>query len=167
MSDLTEDEFKDNYLNSEFNEEYLRSATYRATATATSKSATTLGENYEDEDEDETEGGKYDVRWHKNTGKQPQVASAPYLIDRLNGLPLQAVDWSDKGVLSSTNNQAKCFACYAFSACGAIEAAVHINNGGASPSAPDYAAHNCLCTVSGSIVKLSAQQIVDCSDSWR
>jgi len=129
MSDLTEDEFKDNYLNSEFNEEYLRSATYRATATATSKSATTLGETYEDDD-DETEGGKYDVRWHKNTGKQPQ-----------------AVDWSDKGVLSSTNNQAKCFACYAFSACGAIEAAVHINNG-------------------GSIVKLSAQQIVDCSDSW-
>jgi len=135
MSDLTEDEFADNYLNAEFNEEYLRSATYRATATETSKSTTrslmtALGESYDEDDEDETEGGKYDVRWHKNTGAQPTE-----------------VDWSDKGVLSSTNNQAKCFACYAFSACGAIEAAVHINNG-------------------GGIVKLSAQQIVDCSDEW-
>jgi C1A family cysteine protease len=130
MSDLTDDEFKDSYLNSEFNEEYLRSATYRATSTATTKTADVLGESYDDDD-DESEGGEYDVRWHKNTGSQPKD-----------------VDWSKKGVMSSTNNQAKCFACYAFSACGAIESAVHINNG-------------------GPIVKLSAQQIVDCSDDWR
>merc|ERR1711865_1310835 len=128
MSDLTEDEFADNYLNAEFNEEYLRSATYRATATETSKSTTrslmtALGESYDGDDDDETEGGKYDVRWHKNTGAQPKE-----------------VDWSDKGVLSSTNNQAKCFACYAFSACGAIEAAVHINNGGTMVKSYKYVA---------------------------
>merc|ERR1740130_1346125 len=52
-------------------------------------------------------------------------------------------DWQQKGAVSEVNNQAKCFACYDFAACGAIEGAVW--------------------THKKSLVRLSAQQIVDCS----
>jgi C1A family cysteine protease len=134
MADLSEDEFANSYLNQEFEEAYLSSMAYKSSASyAASKRASSSSSSrrlMQDDDDDESEGGKYDVRWHKNTGSQPE-----------------AVDWSSKGVLTNINNQAKCFACYAFSACGAIEAAVHING--------------------GKLVKLSAQQIVDCSDEYR
>jgi len=70
--------------------------------------------------------GYYDIRWHKNTHQQPDKQ-----------------DWTKKGAVSEVNNQAKCFACYAFAACGAIEGAVKLQT--------------------GKMQKLSAQQIVDCS----
>ena len=115
------------YLNSELEEGYLSSSTYLST----SRSARTTGSRrLLQDDEDESEGGKYDVRWHKNSGSQPE-----------------SEDWSSKGTLTKIDNQAKCFACYAFSAAGAIEAAVDITG--------------------GKLVKLSAQQIVDCSDEYR
>jgi len=68
------------------------------------------------------------VMWHQNTGSQPQ-----------------SVDWHTKSATTAVNNQAKCFACYAFATTGAIEAAKFIQ--------------------SGKLQKLSAQQIVDCSST--
>eukprot|EP00658_Telonema_sp_P-2_P018827 TRINITY_DN1736_c0_g1_i2.p1 TRINITY_DN1736_c0_g1~~TRINITY_DN1736_c0_g1_i2.p1 ORF type:complete len:479 (+),score=97.18 TRINITY_DN1736_c0_g1_i2:223-1659(+) len=131
MADLTDQEWADLYLDRNIENEYMASNAYKSSARflKQSKSSRSLLQAG-DEDEDESEGGKYDVRWHKNTGSQPE-----------------AQDWSSRSVLTRVDNQAKCFACYAFSACGAIEAAVHING--------------------GELVKLSAQQIVDCSDEYR
>merc|ERR1712199_141801 len=124
MADLSDTEFAASYLNSELEENYLTSSTYLSTSRSTRDGSRRLLE------EDESEGGKYGVRWHKNSGSQPE-----------------STDWSHKGALSAIDNQAKCFACYAFSAAGATEAAVHITG--------------------GKLVKLSAQQIVDCSDEYR
>merc|ERR1719218_332240 len=72
------------------------------------------------------EEGTMKILWHKNSGHQPKE-----------------IDWHKKLATTAVNNQAKCFACYAFATCGAIEAAMFLQT--------------------GKLVKLSAQQIVDCS----
>jgi len=131
FADLTDDEFAASYLNTNLHDEYLKSETFTETLIQES-SGSDLGESTDmrmDTRESTKEGdatGYYDIRWHKNTGKQPDK-----------------VDWTTTGAVSEVNNQAKCFACYAFAACGAIEGALVIQG---KP-----------------LRKLSAQQIVDCS----
>merc|ERR1712139_733730 len=117
FADLTDDEFAANYLNPSLHDEYLQSETFKTSL---------LQENAGTSDSSKEAAGFYDIRWHKNTGKKPRMQ-----------------DWTKKGAVSEVNNQAKCFACYAFAACGAIEGALVIQG---KP-----------------LRKLSAQQIVDCS----
>jgi len=137
FADLTDDEFAASYLNQGLHDEYLQSETFTGQETLLQESAGSgndddLGESLGDSEMDKEsasakdEVGYYDIRWHKNTGKQPDH-----------------VDWTKVGAVSEVNNQAKCFACYAFAACGAIEGALVIQG---KP-----------------LRKLSAQQIVDCS----
>jgi len=121
MADLTDEEFAASYLNKDLHNEYLQSETFTGQETLLQESA---GSMAEESAKDST--GYYDIRWHKNTGKQPKK-----------------VDWTKVGAVSEVNNQAKCFACYAFASCGAIEGALVIQG---KP-----------------LKKLSAQQIVDCS----
>merc|ERR1711966_351418 len=127
FADLTDDEFAEHYLNSEINDEAVKEEEMRESQLLTEQSEELL----------QTKDGEssrwsnqlwqhYDIKWHKNTNSQPTVQ-----------------DWKKKGAVSEVNNQAKCFACYAFAACGAIEGAVW--------------------THKKSLVRLSAQQIVDCS----
>lgn len=115
FADLTDDEFAASYLNKNLHDEYLQSETFHNENSLIQESAGAKEST-----------GYYDIRWHKNTGKQPSKQ-----------------DWKKKGAVSAVNNQAKCFACYAFAACGAIEGAVKLQT--------------------GKMQKLSAQQIVDCS----
>merc|ERR1712072_206062 len=119
FADLTDDEFAASYLNTNLHDEYMQSETFKEEQSLLQESA---GSGTEESDS----VGYYDIRWHKNTGKQPKH-----------------VDWTTTGAVSEVNNQAKCFACYAFAACGAIEGALVIQG---KP-----------------LRKLSAQQIVDCS----
>merc|ERR1711934_388363 len=119
FADLTDDEFAASYLNKDLHNEYLQSETFTGSETLLQESA---GADMKESDST----GYYDIRWHKNTKKQPD-----------------SVDWTTTGAVSEVNNQAKCFACYAFAACGAIEGALVIQG---KP-----------------LRKLSAQQIVDCS----
>lgn len=121
FADLTDDEFAAGYLNSNLHEEYLKSETFQSES-----EETLLQEGAGAGTETAAQAGYYDIRWHKNTGKAPESA-----------------DWTKVGAISEVNNQAKCFACYAFASTGAIEAALVIQG---KP-----------------LVKLSAQQIVDCS----
>jgi hypothetical protein len=123
FADLTDDEFAASYLNTNLHEEYMRSETFRAEEEG---AESLLQESAGSGLKDKEAAGFYDIRWHKNTGKEPDKA-----------------DWTKVGAVSEVNNQAKCFACYAFAACGAIEGALVIQG---KP-----------------LVKLSAQQIVDCS----
>jgi len=124
MADLTDDEFAREYLNPTIHNEYVKSESFlaaeEAKAALTQKKQGSRAEVLADVTED------WDIRWHKNTGQQ-----------------LDEVDWHAKGAVTAVNNQAKCFACYAFAACGAIESATFITT--------------------GKMKKLSAQQIVDCS----
>jgi len=115
FADLTDDEFAASYLNKNLHNEYLQSETFHNENSLLQESAGSKEST-----------GYYDIRWHKNTGEQPAKQ-----------------DWKKKGAVSAVNNQAKCFACYAFAACGAIEGAVKLQT--------------------GKMQKLSAQQIVDCS----
>ena len=119
FADLTDDEFAEGYLNSGLHDEYMKSETFRGEESLLQESAGAGTET-------EAQAGFYDIRWHKNTGKAPKSA-----------------DWTKVGAISAVNNQAKCFACYAFASTGAIEAALVIQG---KP-----------------LVKLSAQQVVDCS----
>jgi len=123
MADLTDEEFAASYLNQDLHNEYLQSETFTGQETLLQESA---GVDDKESASDREGTGYYDIRWHKNTGKQPGK-----------------VDWTKVGAVSEVNNQAKCFACYAFAACGAIEGALVIQG---KP-----------------LRKLSAQQIVDCS----
>merc|ERR1712139_53893 len=141
FADLTDEEFASSYLNTNLHEEYMQSETFTESLLQES-AGTTLGESAAEKDGEHSTVqakaqakastkqhdavGYYDIRWHKNTGKQPNT-----------------VDWTSTGAVSEVNNQAKCFACYAFAACGAIEGALVIQG---KP-----------------LRKLSAQQIVDCS----
>jgi len=129
FADLTDDEFAEHYLNSELNDEAVRSETYMAEAALRSETETLVqtadGASAKDAWQNQL-WDHYDIKWHKNTGSQPQTQ-----------------DWQAKGAVSPVNNQAKCFACYAFAACGAIEGAVW--------------------THTKKLTRLSAQQIVDCS----
>merc|ERR1712072_1681606 len=118
FSDLTDDEFAASYLNTGLHEEYMQSETFLNSADELIQESAGTGAK--------EKAGFYDIRWHKNTGKAPATA-----------------DWTKVGAVSEVNNQAKCFACYAFAACGAIEGALVIQG---KP-----------------LKKLSAQQIVDCS----
>jgi C1A family cysteine protease len=120
FSDLSDDEFAASYLNSGLHEEYKNSETFRGLEESLIQTGAGAGV------ESEAQAGFYDIRWHKNTGKAPDTA-----------------DWTKVGAISAVNNQAKCFACYAFASTGAIEAALVIQG---KP-----------------LVKLSAQQVVDCS----
>jgi len=120
FADLTDVEFANNYLNKNLHQEYLNSETFK------SETETLLEEGAGAGSKAKASTGYYDIRWHKNTGKQPHKE-----------------DWVQKGAVSAVNNQAKCFACYAFAACGAIEGAIKLKT--------------------GKLTKLSAQQIVDCS----
>jgi len=119
LADLTDEEFAASYLNKDLHNEYLQSETFTGQETLLQESAGTM-------EEESSSTGYYDIRWHKNTGKQPKK-----------------VDWTKVGAVSEVNNQAKCFACYAFASTGAIEGALVIQG---KP-----------------LRKLSAQQIVDCS----
>jgi len=138
FADLSDEEFTNTYLNPQMHEEYQESETFmaaeeerrlegkmskRVSFSKSSLSKATLGENADVVDVNEE---PIKIMWHKNSGKQPST-----------------VDWHSKLATSSVNNQAKCFACYAFATCGAIEAAKFLQT--------------------GKVVKLSAQQIVDCS----
>jgi len=118
FADLTDDEFAASYLNTNLHEEYMQSETFMGESL--------LQESAGTGSEAKADAGFYDIRWHKNTGKEPDSA-----------------DWTKVGAISEVNNQAKCFACYAFASTGAIEAALVIQG---KP-----------------LRKLSAQQIVDCS----
>jgi len=127
FADLTDDEFAEHYLNSEINDEAVKEEEMRESQLLTEQSEELL----QTKDGDSSQWSNqlwqhYDIKWHKNTNSQPAVQ-----------------DWQQKGAVSEVNNQAKCFACYAFAACGAIEGAVW--------------------THKKSLVRLSAQQIVDCS----
>jgi len=119
FADLTDDEFAAGYLNSNLHEEYMKSETFQGEESLLQEGAGAGAETA-------AQAGYYDIRWHKNTGKAPD-----------------STDWTKVGAISAVNNQAKCFACYAFASTGAIEAALVIQG---KP-----------------LVKLSAQQVVDCS----
>jgi len=125
FADLTDEEFAASYLNQNLHDEYLASETFRAEESLIQESA---GSFTKEESKANTKGSDadYDIRWHKNTFDQPE-----------------SQDWTKVGAVSEVNNQAKCFACYAFAACGAIEGAIKLQT--------------------GVLTKLSAQQIVDCS----
>lgn len=58
----------------------------------------------------------------------------------------ESIDWTTKGVVNEVVNQKSCGACYAFSGIAAIESLVAINT--------------------TKLIKLSAQQIVDCSGDY-
>jgi len=118
FADLTDEEFAASYLNTNLHEEYMQSETFMGESLLQESAGTGT--------ESKAAAGFYDIRWHKNTGKEPEKA-----------------DWTKVGAISEVNNQAKCFACYAFASTGAIEAALVIQG---KP-----------------LRKLSAQQIVDCS----
>jgi len=124
FADLTDDEFAASYLNKNLHDEYLNSETFKS-ETLLQESSGVRGKATESEEAKDNQG-YYDIRWHKNTGESPDKQ-----------------DWTEKGAVSAVNNQAKCFACYAFAAAGAIEGAVKLRT--------------------GKLRKLSAQQIVDCS----
>jgi len=132
FADLTDTEFADTYLNPNIHSEFEKSETFMAAEEERLRRAqkATGAESFVDIDGKEKWGDyssdDWDIRWHKNTGVQPATA-----------------DWHEKGATTAVNNQAKCFACYAFAACGAIEGAKYINT--------------------GKMQKLSAQQVVDCS----
>jgi len=138
FADLTDDEFAQSYLNTKLHDEYLQSETFTEQSLLETSEGTELKESDDMQDSSGMDAGSkatdkakdaagyYDIRWHKNTKKQPD-----------------SVDWTTTGAVSEVNNQAKCFACYAFAACGAIEGALVIQG---KP-----------------LRKLSAQQIVDCS----
>jgi C1A family cysteine protease len=138
FADLTDDEFAQSYLNKDLHNEFLQSETFTQDELLETSEGTDLGESAKTDEQEESSMdagasakerdavGYYDIRWHKNTHKQPD-----------------SVDWTTTGAVSEVNNQAKCFACYAFAACGAIEGALVIQG---KP-----------------LRKLSAQQIVDCS----
>jgi len=121
FADLTDEEFAASYLNTNLHNEYLQSETFTEDSLLQESAGSGNEKNRASDDPD-----YYDIRWHKNTKDQPQK-----------------VDWSQTGAVSEVNNQAKCFACYAFASCGAIEGALVIQG---KP-----------------LRKLSAQQIVDCS----
>jgi len=139
FADLSDDEFAKTYLNPSMHDEYMASETFlearreetrrdqKSKEKILRKQETVLGASG-DGDDDSSDAG-WDIRWHKNTGTEPET-----------------MDWhtyNGKSATTAIDNQAKCFACYAFAACGAIEAAKFINT--------------------GKMVKLSAQQIVDCT----
>jgi len=139
FADLSDEEFQHTYLNAGMHEDYMRSETFmaaeeerkrakRATRMQNAEVLADISQAAEAEhggDGYSSDAG-YDIRWHKNTGTEPTE-----------------MDWHAKQATTEVNNQAKCFACYAFAACGAIEGAKFIQT--------------------GKMVKLSAQQIVDCS----
>merc|ERR1711998_808857 len=118
FADLTDEEFASSYLNQNLHDEYLQSETFTNSLLQESVGS--------DSSSDSSLTDGYDIRWHKNTGSEPSHQ-----------------DWTKHGAVSAVNNHAKCFACYAFAACGAIEGAVKLKT--------------------GKLTKLSAQQIVDCS----
>jgi len=124
FADLTDDEFAEHYLNSDLNEE---AASRHPKSALNSRSEELLQEGAASKAGWENElWDHYDIKWHKNTGHSEENQ-----------------DWQAKGAVSPVNNQAKCFACYAFAACGAIEGAVWTHH--------------------KKFQRLSAQQIVDCS----
>lgn len=59
-----------------------------------------------------------------------------------DGAPPRALDWVDKGAVSSVKDQGLCGSCYTFSATGAVEGAYALKH--------------------GRMVELSMQQVVDC-----
>jgi len=134
FADLSDKEFANTYLNPKMHEEYEESETFmaaeeeRARMGLKSRRTTTarLGEGTPGQNL--PGGGHVTIRWHKNTGKQAA-----------------SIDWHEKSATTEVNNQAKCFACYAFATAGAIEGAKFIQT--------------------GKLQKLSAQQIVDCTDA--
>jgi C1A family cysteine protease len=137
FADLSDGEFETTYLNPKMHDEFLKSETFLAAEEMRKSKAGRMkmnadvladissGDHTSDQVQDSPDE-QFDIRWHKNTGSQPAD-----------------MDWHKKSATTEVNNQAKCFACYAFAACGAIEGAKFINT--------------------GKMVKLSAQQIVDCS----
>ena len=108
FADLTDDEFAEHYLNSDLNEEAATTVHQQAKSPLSGRSEELLQEGASSQAGWENQLWQhYDIKWHKNTGDQPA-----------------SQDWQVKGAVSPVNNQAKCFACYAFAACGAIEGAV-------------------------------------------
>jgi len=65
---------------------------------------------------------------------------------RLNITVADSIDWRTKGVVNPVQNQGQCGSCWSFSAVGALESAYAIKT--------------------GTLAKLSEQQLVDCSTSF-
>ena len=110
FADLTDDEFAEHYLNSDLNQEAVSSQAHKTGQTSElgGRSEELLQEGTSSKAGWENQLWEhYNIKWHKNTGEQPAKQ-----------------DWQAQGAVSPVNNQAKCFACYAFAACGAIEGAV-------------------------------------------
>ena len=84
------------------------------------------------------------AEYRRMLGLRRQHRSTNYQV--INDEPLATIDWRTKGGVNTVKDQAQCGSCWAFSAIAAIEGSFFVSN--------------------GTLLNLSEQQLVDCSQSF-